>query len=191
MVADPAGRGEYERDAEDALRRRDYDAALTALVQGYGGSVYRYCRRHVRNDHDAEDLRQLVFLQAYEAMAEVEIGPHGLIAWLRSIARHRCLDAIRRGRLSPCVTDQELIEDAPDGSAGVDERLEQEGEQHAIEACVDRLDARSRALVLLRVDGAGYEEIAGLIGGSSGALRIRMQRAISDLRRWLGDRTRS
>lgn len=56
----------------------------------------------------------------------------------------------------------------------------------ALEDCLDTLDERSRAVLLLRFhDDLPYEEISAILGDSAGALRVRVARSLPLLRRCL------
>ena len=150
----------------------------------YGERVYRYCRRLLGVDADGDDVSQIVFLQAFEAIqrgTRVE-NPS---AWLIGIARHRCLDRLEGRRRGPVLVAEEELERAIDaGSSELGHPDSIAGQ--ALDDCLDKLDARSRVAVLLRFhDHMPYDEIAKLAGDKPGALRVRVARALSALRRCL------
>src|SRR5262249_21040796 len=47
---------EREQPIREAIERRDWEQALTALMDVYGQRVYRYCLHMVRDPHLAEDV---------------------------------------------------------------------------------------------------------------------------------------
>jgi RNA polymerase sigma-70 factor, ECF subfamily len=176
-----ADRERQERIA-DALAAGDARAALPLLMDAYGEEVYRYCRRMLGADADADDVSQTVFMQAFEAIqrgARVE-NPR---AWLRGIARHRSLDRLEGRRRSPVLVAREELERALD--ADVPEQGPSDSSlRQALDDCLDALDARSRVAVLLRFhDHLPYDDIGKLTGDTAGALRVRVGRALSALRR--------
>lgn len=166
-----------------ALTARNLERATEILVEQYGEDVYRYCRRLLGSDADGDDAAQTVFVQAFadlDRLAEVD-SPR---AWLLAIARHRCLDrlkALRRGaRLAELQHGYAATEAAlgnPRDEA-TDPRM-----RRALDDCLDRLDARTRALLVLRFhDELSYDEISALTSDTPGALRVRLARSLPALR---------
>jgi RNA polymerase sigma-70 factor (ECF subfamily) len=135
-------------------------------------------------DADGEDVSQIVFIQAFEAIrrkSRIE-NPR---AWLLGIARHRCLDRLKRRRRAPVLADADELECAIDRDApGEDMVTGDAGASRSLDDCLDKLDARSRMVVLLRFrDQLSYEAISKLTGDRPGALRVRVTRALRSLRR--------
>ncbi len=149
--------------------------------------IYRYCRRFLRNDAEAEDVTQRVFLQAYEAFPTFrsKSSPH---SWLREIARHECLDRLKFIRRSPSATPAEttMLESEPAPAAPLDDALATSQAARALEGCLDDLPDHTRAAIVLKYnDDLSYEEIERLTGVSIGALRVRVMRALPLLKHCL------
>jgi RNA polymerase sigma-70 factor (ECF subfamily) len=175
---------EQERIAA-ALAAGDARAALPLLIDRYGERVYRYCRRMLGNDAEAQDAFQMAFMQAFEAIRRgAQVDNPG--AWLCGIARHRCLDIVEGRSRRPVPLDAQELErmidaDVRGGGQPHDPRL-----QRLLDECLDELDPRSRTAVLLRHhDHLSYEDISGKTGDPPGALRVRVARALAILRRCL------
>ncbi len=146
--------------------------------------IYRYCRRFLRNDTEAEDVLQLVFLQAYEDFPtfRFEASPQ---VWLRTIARHRCLDRLKFYRHSPSATREEttMMESRPALAAPLDDAIATSQAARELEGCLDGLPDHTRAAIVLKYhDDLSYEEIEKLTGVSIGALRVRVMRALPTLK---------
>lgn len=177
-----------ERTALAALDRRSHEEALAILMREYGSGVYRYCRQMVGEDL-AEEMQQMTFVQAYEALPKFA-RRSSLRTWLFGIARHRCLDAAkmtkrRRKRFGP-------LEDAPDlpvPEASAEDRLAERSRAGALERCLRKLAPRVRDAVVLRFQqGLSYPEIARLTGDKAPALQVRVARALPVLRRCLEEK---
>ncbi|MEZ4360585.1 MAG: RNA polymerase sigma factor [Kofleriaceae bacterium] len=172
-----------------ALAAGDDDRAMQALVETYGELVYRYCRRMLGNDADGDDVAQTVFVQAFSDIKNLS-RVRNARAWLLAVSRHRCLDRLKTvRRRAQSVADEELRSLAdvgaaaqlPEPLASADPRV-----TRALDECLDRLDARSRALLVLRFhDELSYDEISELTSDSAGSLRVRMARALPALRQCL------
>jgi RNA polymerase sigma factor (sigma-70 family) len=174
---------EDERRVAAALRAGDAHAALPLLMDRYGVTVYRYCRRMLGLDADGDDVSQTVFMQAFEAIqrrAQVE----NVRPWLLGIARNRCIDRLNGRRRGPLLVEEEELERATDDEGPHEPPLDDPRARHALDDCLDGLDARSRTVVLLRFhDELSYESISRLTGDTPGALRVRVARALTALRR--------
>ncbi len=175
-----------ERGPERELEREEVDDAASVraqveiLARRHGQDIYRRCRRIAGNDQDAFDASQIVFLQAFEELQKGRVLENPL-AWLRTVARNRCLDQIRANRLVP-VEDAALDRASEPGDAmSHDPLLSKE-----LDECLDVLDARTRKVMLLRFqEDLSYDEIGARMKDQTGALRVRVARGIVALRRCL------
>jgi RNA polymerase sigma factor (sigma-70 family) len=186
----PGASATVGEDPEELLIARhlesgDAGAALPLLMDRHGATVYRYCRRMLGEDADGDDVSQIVFLQAFEAIRKCP-RIENVRAWLLGIARHRCLDRLERRKRGPVPVESAELERALDAESNAELLVRDPGTSRALEECLDGLDRRSRAVVLLRFhDQLSYEDIGKLTGDRPGALRVRVARALSALRRCL------
>jgi RNA polymerase sigma-70 factor, ECF subfamily len=158
------------------------DRTVEALVEAFGEVVFRYCRRMLGDDADADDAAQTVFLQAFEARNSLE-RVENVRGWLLGIARHRCLDRLRARRRAPVAADELTFGRALEAIAAEPAELLDPRALRALDDCLDALDHRSRAVVVLRYhDQLPYDEIGRLTGDRAGALRVRVTRALAALR---------
>lgn len=159
------------------------------LMSAYGSQVLRYCHRMLGDAEQARDVRQVVFVQAYEGLAGFE-GRSSLRSWLFAIARHRCLDAIkssrRRQRREAEHGEGPSVGEGSAGSASPTERWQV---QQALLACLQALAPRVRSTVLLRCqDGLTFPELARMLGERPGTIQARVARATETLKRCLASR---
>src|SRR5881227_279114 len=93
----------------------DRDAVRFLYVR-YSDNVYGYVRSIVRDDREAEDLTQHVFLKLVTVIAKYEDRGVPFSGWLLRLARNVALDHLRRRR--PTLTDEVLRADThvEDGS---------------------------------------------------------------------------
>ena len=85
---------------EGHLERGDLHAAADWLVRAHGRDVLHLCTAIVRDRGTAEDLAQDAFGKAFLALPEFR-GDASARTWLLTIARHRCLDHLRRSARQP------------------------------------------------------------------------------------------
>jgi len=181
--ASPESLPDAERVALDALDAGDLKTALTVLMDAYGTPVYRFCRFMVTDPDLAEDAHQMTFVQAYESLGRFS-RRSTLRTWLFSIARHRCLDAVkvagrRKARFEAVAETPEERLDEP----AADERLVQRARREALAGCLDELRPEVRTAVLLRFqEELSYPEIARVSGDQAATLQARVARALPVLR---------
>jgi RNA polymerase sigma-70 factor, ECF subfamily len=88
------------RRAVARCKRGDRDA-LRLLYVRYAGNVYGYIRSIVKDDKEAEDLTQHVFLKLITAIARYDDRGIPFSGWLLRLARNVALDHLRRRRPIP------------------------------------------------------------------------------------------
>jgi RNA polymerase sigma-70 factor (ECF subfamily) len=174
---------DVEREALRCIEERRPHIAIALLVRHYGNPLFRCCRAMLSSDVDAQDVVQTVFMQAFEGLASYT-DQATLGAWLFGIARHRCLDRLRSARRRGVPDPRpEAIAELPTAAHPVDEQLMARAASGAIEHCLDGLDAKLRAAVVLRYhQQLSYEEMSRLTGDQPGTLRVRVSRALPLLR---------
>ena len=168
----------------DWLARGDRRAVLTHLMKTYGDEVLRFCLSMLPDAATAEDVRQTIFVEAFQSLASYA-GRGDLRGWLYGIARHRCLDAARSGRRRRWRfwLDADAGEDQIDASAEVDQGLDERQRVAILRGCLRRLPAGIRVLVLLRYEeGLPYGEIARMSGEQPATVQARVARALPRLR---------
>jgi RNA polymerase sigma-70 factor (ECF subfamily) len=76
-------------------KKGDRDA-LRLLYERYAGNVYGYIRSIVRDDKEAEDLTQHVFLKLITAITKYDDQGVPFSGWLLRLARNVALDHLRK-----------------------------------------------------------------------------------------------
>ena len=159
-------------------------SAFAALMRRYESRIQRYLRQMVGEAELAGDLTQETFLAAYRALARWQPPPETapqtadpLSPWLYRIATNRALSALRSqavSRRAPPAPTSEGIASVEDAAVG----------RALLRAALETLDEDDAAcLVLHYVAGERYGEIAARLNLSSEAVRKRVGRALTALRR--------
>jgi RNA polymerase sigma-70 factor, ECF subfamily len=177
-----------DRSAEEAVlacvRRDRRDEALKILMATYGARLNAFVVRVLRDRELAKDVRQQVFLDAFQGISRFE-GRSSLWSWLCSIAYHRCLDELRRIRRSNTFDDFDVLAvlvEQPDLSIDAD----RVAKRRALEECLGRLSPSMRTQLLMRCFlGLSYVEIGEVVGDPHGTVQVRMSRILPRLRRCL------
>lgn len=183
-------RASFEQQIENALERGDRRTALALLMESYGGAIRCFCADLLGDSIQADDIAQLTFVQAYQALIHFR-RDGSFRAWLLSIARHRCLDAIktRRRWSSVFAIGDAGSTEVVDASAEIESHVESDAIARAIGDCLQVLPLAMREVVVMRHrQGLSYREISSRIGVREGALRVRVARALPILRRCLQEK---
>ena len=150
------------------------------LFGTYRDCIRRYILGMVRNPAEAEDLTQDTFLRAYCARESLR-DPNAARGWLYRIATHVCLDRLRQRvpQVSLDGDDGARCRDSAASAAPSALEIAERAETSAcVQRCLDFLSDRYRAVLLLHeAHGLTADEIAGLLGESPGAIKIRLHRA--------------
>jgi RNA polymerase sigma-70 factor, ECF subfamily len=158
------------------------DAEFSELYRSHLRDVYSYAYYRVGNHHDAEDLTEQTFLQAYRHFerAQREADGRPLRPWLIRIAHNLAANLYRdrsRKPSSPIEDTTALV--APHTT----EQLV-EGRERARRVLdgVSRLpEDRREALIMRFALGMDNREIARALGRSDGATKVLIHRAIKQL----------
>jgi RNA polymerase sigma factor (sigma-70 family) len=188
--ADAPSVADAEAPARQALERGDHPRALELLMELWGETIHRYCAVLLRDESQADDVLQTVFVEAHQTLARWQ-GRSTLRTWLFGIARHRCLDELRRKRrwrriFLPLSSEEVARPGADPPSSSGQDPIRTHGPGSPLEECLGRLPAEARSLVLLRFrEALSYEELAASTGQPAVTLRSRVCRSIAALRRCL------
>jgi RNA polymerase sigma-70 factor (ECF subfamily) len=168
-----------------ALSAGNHKHAMEILWELHSDEVFRYCRRVLANDAEAADMTQKVFENAIRALSRLRSADSSS-RWLIGIARHRCLDHSRSARRDPQLVDATTLSEIAVPSFLAELLDEDPGTLQLLGECLERLNARDRALIELRFyEGLTFNEIAKQLGRTPVALRVRLTRACVVLRRHL------
>ena len=150
--------------------------------------VYSYAYYRIGNHHDAEDITEQTFLQAYRHFerAQRESGGRPLRPWLIRIAHNLAANYYRDRSRKP----QTNLEDAgvlPTFHDTAD-LVEGREEVHQVLAGVAKLpEDRRDALIMRFALDMDNREIARALGRTDGATKVLIHRAIKQLEEELGN----
>jgi len=158
------------------------DAEFSELYRAHLKDVYSYCYYRVSNHHDAEDLTEQTFLQAYRHFERARREGEGrpLRPWLIRIAHNLAANHYRDRSRKP---QSPLDESTPIATTHTTEEIAEGRDELArILAGVTRLpDERREALIMRFALGMDNREIARAMGKTDGATKVLIHRAIKQL----------
>lgn len=158
--------------------------AFGRIFDHYHEAIYRFIASRVHRPTDAEDLTQLVFVKALEALPRYESRGIPFGGWLFRLARNAVIDHVRT-RHDHAELDS--ITEWAHGDAGPDEIAVVRQELNAVGAALAALTDEQREAIELRFfAGLSAREAAVAMGKQEGTVRGLQFRAIAGLRRQLG-----
>jgi RNA polymerase sigma-70 factor (ECF subfamily) len=173
-------------EAPDSLDKQRLDRDFTELYRTHLRDVYSYSYYRVGNHHDAEDLTEQTFLQAYRHFdrAQRESNGRPLRPWLIRIAHNLAANYYRDRSRRP----QTALDDAGPLTTTHDTEALVEGREEVrdvLSGVANLPDDRREALIMRFALGMDNREIARALGRSEGATKVLIHRAIKQLEQGL------
>jgi RNA polymerase sigma-70 factor (ECF subfamily) len=172
--------------------------AFDLLVERYQERTYRIAWSIVRDREEAKDCSQDAFIRLHEAAGSFA-GQSKFSTWFYRILVNCCLDRQRRrrgwrrlvgwrDRRSDDPGEPDPVEQAAAPFSDPADTLGREQRMSRVWAVVDALSPQQRAAVTLSVrEGLATKDIAAVLNVSEATVRVHLHRALSTLRRRLGE----
>jgi RNA polymerase sigma-70 factor (ECF subfamily) len=167
-----------------AEAQRGDPEAFGRIFDAYVGPIHRFIASRVRSPSDAEDLTQLVFVKALEALPRYEVRGIPFGGWLFRLARNAIIDQARtrRDHLTLVAAVTRETEDAgPEAMASLRDDLDR-----VARALTELTDDQREVIELRFFAGLSVHETADAMGRQDGTVRGLQFRALAALRRSLG-----
>lgn len=179
--------GRDEELMREALKAPEGDLrAFEELVLQYQKRIVADCRYMTRDESNAEDLAQEVFVKAFFGLRSFE-GRSSFRHWLQRIKVHHCLNHIKKQESNRRVPiDEERAEESKELQvpAIAYKQFEATDDRRRIANILEDLPPRLRVPLVMRdMDELSYEEIANGLGIGLSAVKMRIKRARAEFRR--------
>jgi RNA polymerase sigma-70 factor (ECF subfamily) len=149
------------------------EGAFDKIFEKYKVPLYSICYRYTRNDADAHDLCQEVFIKVYRGLNGFN-EKSKFFTWFYRIAVNTCISFKRHQRVS-----NPILYELPAKSLPLDERISM---KVAIDDALIRLPERQRLSFILRhYEGYTFQEIGEIMGISLGAAKANHFHAVKKL----------
>ena len=156
--------------------------AYDQLVRKYQGKIYGLVYNMTSNKHDAEDMVQDIFVKAFQALPRFK-GNASFYTWLYRIAINRTINFVKKRKKKAALSlddvdmgierDEAYVElssqDTPFRGTQLNEL------QIKLNEAVQTLSEKHRTVVVMHdIQGLPHDEIAEILGVSSGTVRSRL-----------------
>lgn len=137
---------------------------VETIIERYGDLLYRLCILMLKNESDAEDVIQETLIKFYRKAPVFENADHEK-AWLIRVATNECRDLLWfRVRHPLAEVEQIMVASEDSADSGILEALASLPEKYKL------------VLALYYVEGYKVEDIAKIIGRTSSAVKMRLQK---------------
>jgi len=153
--------------------------ALAELYRRTRSAVYGLALSYLKNAHDAQDLTQDVYVQAWDCAEQYR--PTGSpMGWLLAVCRNLCLMRLRREERHAALSEEEW-DAIPAQECGLDA-----DERTLLQQALASLAGEERRIVLLHaVTGMKHREIAALLELPLPTVLSKYHRALKKMRAYL------
>jgi RNA polymerase sigma-70 factor (ECF subfamily) len=180
-VAQDGFEGQTSDEAMLVRRAVAHDAeAFGKLYDLHIDRIYRHIHYRVGNEHDAEDLTQQVFLNAWQAIHRYKRTTSPFVAWLMTISHNVVVDFYRTQK-DRAYLEAEIL--ASDTALSPEQATEASLEQQRLRRAIPQLGGDEQQVVILRfIEGFEFAEIASVLNKKEGNIRVILHRALVRLR---------
>ena len=152
------------------------EGAFADLMREHYAYVYAIVTRIVDNAHDAEEVVQDAFFNAYQGLTQLE-DTTKFKSWLAEITRNCARQRLRKQR-GETISLDEVSEQMLQTEDSPDEHLTQLEQRELIRRTIETLPQKDRELVrAFYLEGANYDELTNAHGLSYNAVASRLSRA--------------
>ena len=166
----------------EAAAKRQLDEDFSELYRSHLRDVYSYSYYRTGNHHDAEDLTEQTFLQAYRHFERAQRESNGrpLRPWLIRIAHNLAANYYRdRSRRPQAQLEDAAVISSPHDTVSLAESREEL--ENVLSGVAALPEDRREALIMRFALGMDNREIARALGRSEGATKVLIHRAIRQL----------
>ncbi|MFN5310129.1 MAG: RNA polymerase sigma factor [Candidatus Kapaibacterium sp.] len=174
---------ESDNDILREYKSGDTERAVTFFVRKYQRFVYSIALRYTKNNEDAQDIAQDVFVKAINSLKSFR-GEASLKTWLYRITVNACKNEMRKKKLLrffDFANDDEEF-DAVSPEPGPDQLHANVEFYRNVHKALAQLPEKQRETFALRYfDELTYEEISNILGTSVGGLKANYFQAVQKL----------
>ena len=168
------------------MRGRLDQQRFEALLREHRRIVFKVAGVYARDRHDRDDLAQEIAAQLWRSFGRFDERCAKFTTWMYRVALNVAISYARNARRSGAdhlePLDPAQLETVAGPGNTQHEAMERDERIAALHAFIARLDALSRALVLLYLEDHSYAEIADVLGISETNVATKLNRIKQKLR---------
>ena len=158
-------------NAGDAAAYERFLRIVLPALRSFARAAVARAGPHVEAEDVVQETLIAIHLKRHTWIASEPIGP-----WIRAIARHKLIDALRRRGRHVRIPVEEVEDILPAEEATTDYS------RHDLERHLHRLPARQRGVIqAIALEGRSIRQTAELLKISEGAVRVALHRGVAAL----------
>ncbi len=171
-----------DNDIRQHLAAGQFREAFERLLALYSDKVFHLAYSMLRNETQAEDMTQDIFLRIWKGLPSYH-GGASLSTWIYTIARNTCLTELKKRAARPTVSIHEPeFEAAAEGLPALQSADRETGIEMDVRQALQQLPEKYRqVIVLFYLEQKSYEEVSALLGLPLGTVKTFLYRAKKEL----------
>jgi RNA polymerase sigma-70 factor (ECF subfamily) len=161
--------------------------ALAELYDKYARLIYSLTLRIVRNEEEARELQQDVFLQVWHKAGLFDNERGTFVTWLVTLAHNKSINTLRSRRYKKSAQEAKMDIGDITSDSTVDhhtperDALETDERRTILRALEQIPEMQRKALYLSYYEGYSQSEIAEMLGEPLGTIKTRMRKGMMKL----------
>lgn len=179
-----------DEDIRERLKGQRYAEAFELVLDRYQDKVFRLAFSMMRNETQAQDATQDVFVRIWKGLPGYNAGA-ALSTWVYTITRNTCLTELKKRSTRPTVSLQEPdLEAVADRIPALQSADPEPGREMDVAAMLSELPENYRRVItLFYLEQKSYAEVAAMLGLPLGTVKTLLFRAKKELLRIATRRT--
>lgn len=159
----------------------DFDK-MSLLYERHYRQLFGYLFKMTKQKEASEDLVQNVFFRLLKYRKNFN-GDGVFRAWMYHVARNVLHDHYQKAKRIPSNVDLHVFEGRMEEDILADEQIEKKQAVETLIKAMEQLSAENRELLILcRYQDLKHQEIARILNISEGAVKVRVHRAMNELK---------
>lgn len=154
--------------------KNEKERQFEEVVKQYKCSIYTVCYMFSRDKEEVSDLFQEILVRLWMGFEQFE-NRSSISTWIYRIALNTAINWDKQAKRRPQTVPLSIDIDP---YAPTDKSLEQVRQLYTV---INQLDVMDRGLVLLWLEGLGYDEIAAITGLSVTNVGVKLHRVKEEL----------
>jgi RNA polymerase sigma-70 factor (ECF subfamily) len=152
------------------------------LFERYHRALFGFFYQMSKHKESSEDMVQQVFFRMLK-YARTFTGDGEFKTWMYHLSRNVLFDHLKKNGKKKDHYSLQGLEEKMAGDYYANESLEKKQELQTLSMAIDNLsEANKELLILCRYQRLNYQEIARILEISEGAVKVRMHRALNQLK---------
>ncbi len=154
---------------------------LGKLMQRYTLLLYGVCMKYLKNEEEAKDAVQQIFLKAISELQKYPITHFK--SWLYTVARNYCFMQLRDKGKAPLPVTEKMISSDPAEEHNIHFHQQNETTLSILSEALEELnDDQKQCIILFYLRKKSYQEIAELTGYSMMKIKSYIQNGKRNLK---------